>query len=171
MTRIGLVGASMGGTASPIVAADEGRDVGAVVTLSAPTAFEGLDANADVLSRITAAKLFIAGLEDHHGPDHRHQDQDRRRFERERMVGEQGGANARHRADPGRLGILREKVGPSRESPHTTSNRQQDLDSTGAPIFRPAGPSIPAAVNGTGSSRGTFSSMTTNRKRTMIAPA
>jgi pimeloyl-ACP methyl ester carboxylesterase len=64
VTRIGLVGASMGGTASLIVAADEGRDVGAVVTLSAPTAFEGLDANADVLSRITAAKLFIAGLED-----------------------------------------------------------------------------------------------------------
>jgi dienelactone hydrolase len=64
VTRIGLVGASMGGTASLLAAAKEGREVAAVVTLSAPTAFEGLDANADVLSRITAAKLFIAGLED-----------------------------------------------------------------------------------------------------------
>jgi pimeloyl-ACP methyl ester carboxylesterase len=64
VTKVGLVGASMGGTASLIVAADEGRDVAAIVTLSAPTAFEGLDANAEVLSEITAAKLFIAGLED-----------------------------------------------------------------------------------------------------------
>jgi pimeloyl-ACP methyl ester carboxylesterase len=64
VSKIGLVGASMGGTASLITAADEGRDVGAVVTLSAPTAFEGLDANAEVLSEITAAKLFIAGFED-----------------------------------------------------------------------------------------------------------
>ena len=64
VTTVGLVGASMGGTASLLVAADEGRDVAAIVTLSAPTAFEGLDANAEVLSEITAAKLFIAGLED-----------------------------------------------------------------------------------------------------------
>ena len=64
VTKVGLVGASMGGTASLIVAADEGRDVGAIVTLSAPTAFEGLDANAGVLAEITAAKLFIAGFED-----------------------------------------------------------------------------------------------------------
>ena len=64
VTTVGLVGASMGGTASLLVAADEGRDVAAVVTLSAPTTFEGLDANAEVLSEITAAKLFIAGLED-----------------------------------------------------------------------------------------------------------
>src|SRR5262245_58482602 len=39
VTKIGLVGASMGGTASLITAANQGRDVAAVVTLSAPTAF------------------------------------------------------------------------------------------------------------------------------------
>jgi dienelactone hydrolase len=64
VTRFGLVGASMGGTASLIVAAMEGADIDAVITLSAPTAFEGLDAGADVLAQVSAAKLFIAGHED-----------------------------------------------------------------------------------------------------------
>jgi predicted alpha/beta-hydrolase family hydrolase len=64
VTRLALVGASMGGTASLIVASKLGRDIDAVVTLSAPTSFEGLDASADVLSQVTAAKLFIAGHED-----------------------------------------------------------------------------------------------------------
>jgi pimeloyl-ACP methyl ester carboxylesterase len=64
VTRFGLVGASMGGTASLIVAAKEGDDVDALITLSAPTAFEGLDASADVLAQVSAAKLFIAGHED-----------------------------------------------------------------------------------------------------------
>ena len=64
VTRFGLVGASMGGTASLIVAAKEGEDIDAVITLSAPTAFEGLEAGADVLAEVTAAKLFIAGHED-----------------------------------------------------------------------------------------------------------
>jgi len=63
-TRIGLVGASMGGTASLVAASMEGQDVDAVVTLSAPTGFEGLEANADVLVQVTAAKLFLAGHED-----------------------------------------------------------------------------------------------------------
>ena len=62
--RFGLVGASMGGTASLIVAANEGDDVDAVITLSAPTAFEGLDAGPDVLAEVSAAKLFIAGHSD-----------------------------------------------------------------------------------------------------------
>ena len=62
--RIGLVGASMGGTASLVAASKEGSDVDAVVTLSAPTAFEGLDANAEVLAQVPGAKLFIAGHED-----------------------------------------------------------------------------------------------------------
>jgi esterase/lipase len=64
VSRFGLVGASMGGTASLIVAAEEGDDVDALITLSAPTAFEGLEASADVLARVSAAKLFIAGHED-----------------------------------------------------------------------------------------------------------
>jgi dienelactone hydrolase len=64
VTRIGLVGASMGGTASLVVASMEGKGVDAVITLSAPPAFEGLDAGAEVLAQVTGAKLFIAGHED-----------------------------------------------------------------------------------------------------------
>lgn len=64
VTRFALVGASMGGTASIIVAAKQGLDIAALVTLSAPTAFEGLDAGPDVLAEVSAAKLFIAGHED-----------------------------------------------------------------------------------------------------------
>lgn len=62
--RVGLVGASMGGTASLVAASKEGADVDAIVTLSAPTEFEGLDANGEVLSQVPGAKLFIAGHED-----------------------------------------------------------------------------------------------------------
>jgi dienelactone hydrolase len=64
VTRIGLVGASMGGTASLVVASRQGRDIDAVVTLSAPISIEGLDAGAEVLAEVSAAKLFIAGHED-----------------------------------------------------------------------------------------------------------
>jgi dienelactone hydrolase len=64
VTRIGLVGASMGGTASIIVAAKQGKNIDALITLSAPPAFEGLAAGAEVVSQVTAAKLFIAGHED-----------------------------------------------------------------------------------------------------------
>jgi pimeloyl-ACP methyl ester carboxylesterase len=63
-TRFALVGASMGGTASIIVAAKQGRDIAALITLSAPTAFEGLDAGPSVLAEVSAAKLYIAGHED-----------------------------------------------------------------------------------------------------------
>ncbi|MEW6059260.1 MAG: alpha/beta fold hydrolase [Actinomycetota bacterium] len=59
--RIVLVGASMGGTASLVAAAQPGVDVTAVVTLSAPTSIEGLTADASTLAEITAAKLFVAG--------------------------------------------------------------------------------------------------------------
>ncbi len=54
----------MGGTASLVVASKEGKDIDVVVTLSAPTAFEGLEAGHEVLAQVTAAKLFIAGHED-----------------------------------------------------------------------------------------------------------
>jgi pimeloyl-ACP methyl ester carboxylesterase len=59
-----LVGASMGGTASLVAAAQPGVDVSAIVTLSAPQSIEGLVADADTLSRVTAAKLFVAGNAD-----------------------------------------------------------------------------------------------------------
>jgi pimeloyl-ACP methyl ester carboxylesterase len=62
--RVGLVGASMGGTASLIVASQLGRDVAAVVTLSAPQVIEGIGAGPEVLADVSAAKLFIAGLGD-----------------------------------------------------------------------------------------------------------
>ena len=59
-----LVGASMGGTAALLVAAEQGGAIAAVVTLSAPQAIEGLVAGPDVLARVTAAKLFVAGSGD-----------------------------------------------------------------------------------------------------------
>jgi pimeloyl-ACP methyl ester carboxylesterase len=62
--RIALVGASMGGTASLVAASREPEGIEAVVTLSAPTSFEGLEAGADTMAQVTAAKLFLAGHED-----------------------------------------------------------------------------------------------------------
>jgi len=66
-TRVMLVGASMGGTASLVAAAQEGVEVSVVVTLSAPVGIDGLAADANLLTRITAAKLFIAGTGDRFG--------------------------------------------------------------------------------------------------------
>jgi pimeloyl-ACP methyl ester carboxylesterase len=56
-----LAGASMGGTAALIVASRV--PVAAVVTLSAPLAFQGLDAT-DAVKRVQAPKLFIASQVD-----------------------------------------------------------------------------------------------------------
>jgi pimeloyl-ACP methyl ester carboxylesterase len=64
VSRVALVGASMGGTAALIVASQQGTGVGAVVTLSAPQVIEGIGAGPDVLQLVSAAKLFIAGLGD-----------------------------------------------------------------------------------------------------------
>jgi pimeloyl-ACP methyl ester carboxylesterase len=64
VSRVALVGASMGGTAALIVASRQGTGVGAVVTLSAPEVIEGIGAGPDVLQLVSAAKLFIAGLGD-----------------------------------------------------------------------------------------------------------
>lgn len=61
--RVALVGASMGGTASLVVSAQDAA-VPAVITLSAPQAIQGVVAGPDVLGSIDAAKLFIAGLGD-----------------------------------------------------------------------------------------------------------
>jgi len=62
--RVGLIGASMGGTASLVVASQEGRAVRSVITLSAPATIEGLAAGPSVIQAITGAKLFIAGNAD-----------------------------------------------------------------------------------------------------------
>lgn len=64
VSRIALIGASMGGTASLVAASKEAGDVEAIVTLSAPTSFEGLEAGPETVSQVTAAKLFIAGHAD-----------------------------------------------------------------------------------------------------------
>ncbi len=61
---VALIGASMGGTASLIAASEEGTEISAVVTLSAPVSFEGLEVGPDRLAGVTAGKLFIAGVDD-----------------------------------------------------------------------------------------------------------
>ncbi len=64
VSRIAVVGSSMGGTATLLVAADAGVDLAAVVALSAPAQFEGLAVGAAELAAIDEPKLFIAGTED-----------------------------------------------------------------------------------------------------------
>ena len=59
--RVFLIGASMGGTASLLVARD--KPVAGVVTLSTPVAFMGLDAS-EAVKEVAAPKLFIAGVWD-----------------------------------------------------------------------------------------------------------
>jgi len=59
-----LIGASMGGTASLVVASQEGQAIRTVITLSAPASISGLTAGPDVIQAITGAKLFVAGNAD-----------------------------------------------------------------------------------------------------------
>ncbi len=59
--QVFLIGASMGGTTSLVVAA--GEDLAGVVAISAPAQFDSLDALAAVAS-ITEPKLFIASEDD-----------------------------------------------------------------------------------------------------------
>jgi len=61
VTRVALVGASMGGTASLVAAAQVPTAVEAVITLSAPTSIDGLAAGPEVVQASGAAKLFMAG--------------------------------------------------------------------------------------------------------------
>jgi pimeloyl-ACP methyl ester carboxylesterase len=65
---VALVGASVGGTASLVVASQEGDAVAAVITLSAPQTIDGLVAGPEVLTNVAAAKLFIAGNGDAAAP-------------------------------------------------------------------------------------------------------
>jgi pimeloyl-ACP methyl ester carboxylesterase len=68
-TSVALVGASMGGTASLVAAAQEGTDAEVVVTLSAPISIEGLIADPALLQQVGANKLFIAGVGDAEAAD------------------------------------------------------------------------------------------------------
>jgi pimeloyl-ACP methyl ester carboxylesterase len=69
VTRIALVGAGLGGTASLVVAARQPPGLEAVITLSAAASTGGLAAGPDVVQTITAAKLFLAGDDDTLGAD------------------------------------------------------------------------------------------------------
>ncbi|HWC31963.1 MAG TPA: alpha/beta hydrolase [Actinomycetota bacterium] len=60
--RVVLVGASMGGTASLVAASRSAVD--GVVTISAPSTFEGLTASPDVVRAVQAPKLFVAASAD-----------------------------------------------------------------------------------------------------------
>jgi len=62
-SRVGLVGASVGGTASLIVASEQ-SNIPAVVALSAPEVLDSLAVTPQVLASITGARLFVAGLGD-----------------------------------------------------------------------------------------------------------
>lgn len=62
--RVGLIGASIGGLSSILIASREGPAVDVVITLSAPETLGGLGATPDVLAAVSAAKLFIAGSSD-----------------------------------------------------------------------------------------------------------
>jgi pimeloyl-ACP methyl ester carboxylesterase len=62
--RVAVIGASMGGTAALVAAAQPTGRIGAVATLSAPISIDGLDATPAVLSAVSAAKLFVAGNAD-----------------------------------------------------------------------------------------------------------
>jgi dienelactone hydrolase len=64
ITRIGLVGAGLGGTASLVAASEPGSNVDVAITLSAVASDSGLAASSAVLQTVTAAKLFLAGSED-----------------------------------------------------------------------------------------------------------
>jgi pimeloyl-ACP methyl ester carboxylesterase len=59
--QVFLIGASMGGTAALVAAAEEPVD--GVIAISPPAEFEGLDA-VDAVSSITAPKLFVASVDD-----------------------------------------------------------------------------------------------------------
>jgi dienelactone hydrolase len=62
--RLGIAGASMGGTAALLVASEDAEGIPAVVLLSAPQVLYGLEVGPEVLQTVTGAKLYIAGLGD-----------------------------------------------------------------------------------------------------------
>ena len=62
--RLGIAGASMGGTAALLVASRDRRGIPALVMLSAPQVLSGLAVGQPELQTVTGAKLYIAGLGD-----------------------------------------------------------------------------------------------------------
>jgi len=65
--RVGIAGASMGGTAALLVAATDPHGIPVVVTLSAPQSIGSLTVQPSALAQIAGAKLYIAGLGDPSG--------------------------------------------------------------------------------------------------------
>ncbi len=66
-SRLALVGASLGGTASLVSASRDPEGIVGVATLSAPVSIDGLVADPDVMAAVGAAKLFLAGYDDPNG--------------------------------------------------------------------------------------------------------
>ncbi len=62
--RVGIAGASMGGTAALLVASTDREGVPALVMLSAPQVLSPLAVGQAQLQTVTGAKLYIAGLDD-----------------------------------------------------------------------------------------------------------
>lgn len=62
--RVGVIGASMGGTAALVASAQPASRIGAVATLSAPTSIEGLAVSSETLVAVPSAKLYVAGAGD-----------------------------------------------------------------------------------------------------------
>src|SRR3990170_224334 len=58
VSRVGIAGASMGGTAALLTAADDPAGIPAVVAVSAPQVLGGLAVGPEVLQRVTGAKLY-----------------------------------------------------------------------------------------------------------------
>ena len=76
-SRVALVGASIGGMASLIVASQQ-PNIPAVIALSAPEVLDTLAVGPEVLAKVGGAKLFIAGLGDPAGAAQAAQDMEAR---------------------------------------------------------------------------------------------
>ena len=64
IARVAVIGASMGGTAALVAAAQPAARIGAVATLSAPISIGGLTVTPETLVATATAKLFVAGNAD-----------------------------------------------------------------------------------------------------------
>ena len=64
IARVAVIGASMGGTAALVAAAQPAARIGAVAALSAPISIQGLIASPEMLVAAPSAKLFVAGNAD-----------------------------------------------------------------------------------------------------------
>jgi pimeloyl-ACP methyl ester carboxylesterase len=62
--RVGIAGASMGGTAALLVASTDQEGIPALVMLSAPQVLSPLAVGREEMQTVTGAKLYIAGLDD-----------------------------------------------------------------------------------------------------------